>query len=126
MNHDYLDPINSIDMPHRSDSAIALDFLIAAKSSVRNCAVALTETEDLVLREALRRQMEAAIDMRREIADLMMSKGWLHPFDLNKQFKMDMLSAQTAVHIAELPLFPMDTDRMGTFATPEKRDGGAE
>lgn len=127
MYEDQLDPINSIDMPHRADSAAALDFLLSVKSAARFCAVALTETANTQLRETLRRQMEAAIDMRREVADLMVRKGWLYPHEWQEQFKLDQRAAETAVYIARMELFPQETDRMGLFATPDRHtaEGGA-
>lgn len=44
MNHDHLDPINSLHVPELADMTFAMDFLIRAKEGVRNTAVALTET----------------------------------------------------------------------------------
>lgn len=49
----------------------------------------------------------------------MIEKGWLHPADTDKQFQLDMKSAQTAIDIAGLNLFPDNTNRLGTFATPD-------
>ncbi|PLR98747.1 spore coat protein [Bacillus sp. T33-2] len=120
MNNDFLDPINSVDMPDQADSAIALDFLLSVKNGVRNYAYAITETATPALKQALRNQMEAALDLHEEIANLMISKGWLHPYNVRDQVEVDLKSADTAVKIANLTLFPRDTDRLGTFATPYK------
>jgi similar to spore coat protein len=120
MNQDYLDPRNSEGMPNLSDSAIALDFLLSVKNAIRNYAIAITETANPELRKALHHQMEAAIDLHEEISQLMMNKGWLNPYNVSEQFQQDMKLAQTAVSIAEMELFPGDTDRLGTFATPNK------
>jgi similar to spore coat protein len=120
MNQDYLDPRNAEGMPNLADSAIALDFLLSVKNAIRNYAVAITESTNSELRKALRNQMEAAIDLHGEISELMMNKGWLHPYNVVEQFQLDMKSAQAAVSIAEMELFPGDTDRLGTFATPNK------
>ncbi|GAB7388464.1 spore coat protein [Bacillaceae bacterium] len=116
MNNDYLDPINSEGMPNFSDSMIALDFLMAAKNGVRNYAFALTELATPEARTTVRRQLEEALTMHEEISQLMMSKGWLHPYNVGEQFKLDLKSAQTMLKIAEMKLFPDDTSRLGTFA----------
>ncbi|WP_047152824.1 spore coat protein [Aneurinibacillus tyrosinisolvens] len=116
MNNDYLDPINANGMPNLADSAIALDFLMAAKNGVRNCAIALTETATPEARTIVRNQLEQALVLHEEISELMMSKGWLHPYNVNEQFKLDLKSAQTTVQIAAMDLFPDHTSRLGTFA----------
>lgn len=41
---DYLDPINSINMPELTDSGVALEFLLTTKTGIRNLSIALTET----------------------------------------------------------------------------------
>ncbi|MCU9615058.1 spore coat protein [Caldibacillus lycopersici] len=119
MLNDYLDPIHSKGMPDQADSAIAMDFLITAKTGVRNYAIALTEATSPEVKAVLRNQLKSAIQLQTEIYQLMMEKEWFHPYDLPKQFEIDLRSAELAVQIASLPLFPKDTDRLGTFATPE-------
>lgn len=120
MIKDYLEIRNAEGMPEMVDSTIALDFLIAAKTGVRNCAFALTEAATPEVRAFLTTQLENAINLHEEVAQLMVNKKWFHPHDVNKQLKIDMESSHTAVQIAELELFPGDTSRLGTFATPEK------
>ncbi|MCM2531331.1 spore coat protein [Neobacillus pocheonensis] len=117
---DYLDPRNAEGMPNLADSAFAMDFLLSVKNGIRNYGFAITETANPELRIALHKQMEAAIELHTEISELMMKKGWLHPYDFKKQFPIDLKSAETAVQIAQLNLFPSDTDRLGMFATPDK------
>jgi len=117
---DYLDPRNAEGMPHLADSAIAMDFLLAIKNGIRNYGFALTETASPELRKILYRQMENAIDLHEEISNLMIKKDWLNPSDFQKQYKIDLKSAETAVQIAQMNLFPQDTDRLGMFATPDK------
>jgi similar to spore coat protein len=120
MNEDYLDPINSVGMPDLADSTFALDFLLTAKNGVRNCAIALTETVTPEARTIVHNQLEAALALHEEIAQLMMNKGWLHPYHLSEQFQLDLKSSKTTVQIAEMQLFPEDTARLGLFATPDK------
>ncbi|WP_268884114.1 spore coat protein [Bacillus salipaludis] len=90
------------------------------KTGIRNYSFAITETTNPELRNALYKQMDAAIDLHGEIKDLMIKRGWLHPFDFNEQIPIDLKAVQTAVQIAQLNLFPNDTDRRGMFATPNK------
>lgn len=120
MNQDYLDPKYAEGMPKMADSAFAMDFLLTTKTGIRYYAVTLTETANPELRSALYRQMEEAIDLHTEITDLMLRKGWLYPHDVGKQVELDIKSADMALAIADMNLFPLDTDRLGTFATPDK------
>lgn len=120
MNQDYLDPKYAEGMPKMADSSIALDFLLSVKTGIRYYGVALTETADPGLRAALFKQMDEAIDLYEETVDLLLEKGWLYPHDLGKQIELDIKSADMALAIAEMELFPIDTDRRGTFATPYK------
>jgi similar to spore coat protein len=117
---DFLDPRNAEGMPKMADAMFALDFLMSAKNGVRNCAIALTEIVTPEARTLVRDQMEEAIALHEEISQLMISKGWLHPFNVKEQFLLDIKSAETTVQIAEMPLFPDHTSRIGTFSTPQK------
>lgn len=118
--NDYLDPINAEGMPNLADSTFALDFLLTAKTGVRNYAVALTECATPEARTIVRRQLDEALALHEEIARLMMNKGWFRPYNPSEQFQLDMTSARTAVQIARMPLFPDDTSRLGLFATPHQ------
>ncbi|OAA95140.1 spore coat protein [Clostridium coskatii] len=120
MNNDYLEIRNAEGMPKIVDSTAALDFLLSAKTGIRNCAIALTETATPEVRTVLHNQLKNAINMHDEISNLMVNKGWFHPCDLDKQFQTDIESSNTAVQISKMELFPGNTSRLGTFATPEK------
>lgn len=125
MNNDYLDPINALNMPEIADISFATDFLLRAKNGVRNCAIALTETVSPDARAVLRTQLHEALAMHDEISKLMISKGWFHPYELNEQFQIDLVAAQTTVQIAEMKLFPEDTSRKGMFdRKPDKHREG--
>ncbi|AEI39408.1 spore coat protein [Paenibacillus mucilaginosus] len=117
---DFLDPRNAEGMPKMTDSMLSLDFLMAAKNGVRNCAIALTECITPEARTLIREQLNQALALHEEISQLMLSKGWLHVYNLPEQHEMDMRSARTTVQIAGLDLFPGDTSRLGMFATPNK------
>lgn len=118
--NDYLDPINSVNMPEKIDSAIALDLLITVKETIRNYGIAITEAQSPEVRTTIRNQMEAAIDYQTELIDLMMQKKWFHPYDVKEQLKLDLISAQNAIDIAGLHLFPENNNRKGLFPTPPK------
>lgn len=120
MNQDYLDPKYAEGMPKMADASFALDFLISLKTGIRYYAFTITETASPGLRETLVRQMEEGLDLYEEAVELFMKKGWLTPHDLGKQVELDLKSADMALAIAEMELFPLDTDRRGTFATPNK------
>lgn len=118
MNNDYLEIENADGMPGLVDSTIALEFLLTIKTGIRNIAVALTEIEDVEARTSIRKMLNDTINLHAEVSELMIAKGWLHPYDVKEQFKLDKVSAKTALQIANLELFPGDTSRLGTFATP--------
>lgn len=118
--NDYLDPMNSVGMPEKIDSAIALDLLITVKEAIRNYGVAITESASPEVRMTLRNQMEAAIDYHSEVTELLINKKWFHPYDVSEQQILDLKSAQTAVDIAGLNLFPDNNNRKGLFPTPPK------
>ena len=120
MINDYLEIRNAEGMPKLVDLTMSLGFLLNAKSGVRNCAIALIEAATPEVRLFFEKQLDDAINMHEEISNLMIKKGWLHPINLDKQFQMDIESSQTATQISSLDLFPGDTSRIGTFATPEK------
>jgi len=120
MINDYLEIRNAEGMPKLVDATMSTAFLLHVKSGIRNCAIALTESASPEVKTVLRSQLEIGINLHEEITDLMISKGWFHPVDLEKQFRMDLESSRTAAQIAALDLFPGDTSRLGTFATPEQ------
>jgi similar to spore coat protein len=120
MINDYLEVENAEGMPNLADGTVALDFLLAVKTGIKNYALALSEATSPAIRTALLNQLQSAIAMHGEISELMMSKGWLHPYDTSHQLQVDLKSAEVALRIAGWELFPGNTDRLGTFATPYK------
>jgi spore coat protein CotF len=118
MNNDYLEIDNADGMPGLVDSTIALEFLLSIKTGIRNSGIAITEIENPKARAAIRNMMHDMISLHGEVTDLMITKGWLLPYEVNDQFRIDRISAQTAVKIAGLDLFPGNTGRLGSFATP--------
>jgi spore coat protein CotF len=122
LNQDYLDPINALNMPELADTTFALDFLVRTKETVRNTAVALTETATPELRAVLRKQLLQGIGMHQEISELLVKKKWFHPHDLSEQYKLDQLSAKNTLMIGNMNLFPVDSNRKGMFdRTPDEQ-----
>lgn len=120
MINDYLEIENAEGMPALADATFALDFLLSAKTSVQNYVLALAEATRPEVRKALLNQLKSAVAMQGEITELMLAQGWLHPHDSSKQAELDLKSAQMAQQIGGLDLFPGNTSRLGTFATPFK------
>ncbi|MNW24003.1 Spore coat protein F precursor [compost metagenome] len=124
MNNDDLDPINALNMPEMADMTFAMDFIMRAKEGVRNTAIALTETVSPEARMLLRKQLHDSIALHQEITELMVRKKWFHPYELEEQYKLDQLSAQNTLQIAQMNLFPDDTRRKGMFdRTPDAHLG---
>jgi len=120
MINDYLEVENAEGMPALADATFALDFLLSAKTGVQNYVLALAEATRPEVRKALLNQLNSAVALHGEITDLMLAQSWLYPHDLSKQAELDLKSTQMALQIAGLDLFPGDTSRLGTFATPFK------
>ncbi|PGY13178.1 spore coat protein [Bacillus sp. AFS031507] len=121
MNHDYLDPINSLHVPELADTTFAMDLLLRAKEGVRNIAVALTESPSPDVRTLLRNQLMQGIAMHQEITELMINKKWFHPYELSEQYQLDQLSANNTLMIGKMNLFPVETNRKGMFdRTPDE------
>ena len=120
MINDYLEVENAEGMPAFADATFALDFLLSTKTGIQNYVLALSEATRPEVRKALLNQLSSAVALHSEITDLMLAQGWLHPHDSSKQDELDLKSAQMAMQIAGLNLFPGNTSRLGTFATPFK------
>ncbi|NRS49702.1 spore coat protein [Brevibacillus sp. HB2.2] len=82
-----------------TDQVIAMDFLISAKSGVRNYAMALTETGTPEIKATLTKQLEEAIDLHEKISLYMIERGWYHPWNIAEQIELDQQNIQTALHL---------------------------
>lgn len=91
---EYLTGMNAM-----SDQAVATDFLISAKSGIRNYAVALTETASPDMKAVLRQHLQEAIDTHEQITNYMIQKGYYHPYQVQEQLNLDLQTAQTALNI---------------------------
>lgn len=86
-------------MNKMSDQVIATDFLISAKSAVRNYSIALTETTSQEVRTVLRKQLGDAIAAHELISNYMMKNGYYYAYNLEEQFKVDMKTTETALNL---------------------------
>ncbi|MEW9050471.1 MAG: spore coat protein [Neobacillus sp.] len=92
---------NMVGMGGMTDQVIATDFLIAAKSGVKNIALALTETSTPEVRETLKQYLIDAVNTHEQISNYMISKGYYHPNNLSEQLNVDLTAAQTAMSLSQ-------------------------
>jgi similar to spore coat protein len=103
-----------------ANASAALEFLLTVKSGIRNTAMSLTECATPEVRTVVRKQLFRALDMHEKLSQLMINKGWLHPYNPGEQFQLDIKSAQMTANIAKMPLFKDRTKVLETFDTPQK------
>ncbi|MFB3167703.1 spore coat protein [Neobacillus sp. 179-C4.2 HS] len=92
---------NMVGMGGMTDQVIANDFLMSAKSGIRNYTIAITEAATPELRTVLREQLQAAIQTHENITSYMISKGYYHPHNLREQLQVDLTASQTATNLAQ-------------------------
>lgn len=92
---------NMVGMGGMTDQVIATDFLLAAKTGVRNIALALTETHTPEVRDALKQYLMDAVDTHEQISKYMVAKGYYHPNNLSEQLNVDLTAAQTAMNLQQ-------------------------
>ncbi|MGY3315064.1 hypothetical protein ACV242_003560 [Peribacillus simplex] len=92
---------NMAGMSGMTDQVFATDFLISAKSGIRNAAFAVTETASPELRAALREQLRSAVETHGIISDYMVSKGYYHPQDISEQAQVNLKAANTALNLSQ-------------------------
>jgi similar to spore coat protein len=92
---------NMVGMGGMTDQVIATDFLMAAKSGVKNIALALTETSTPEVRETLKQYLIDAVNTHEQISNYMISKGYYHPNNLSEQLNVDLTAAQTAMNLSQ-------------------------
>jgi similar to spore coat protein len=85
-----------------TDQVIAMDFLITAKSGVRNYAMALTEAATPEVKEILIKQLEEAIDSHEKVATYMIKHGMYNPWSVLEQLQLDLNNIQIALEAPTL------------------------
>src|SRR5690554_2358159 len=89
-------------MNKMTDQVIAMDFLISAKSGVRNYAMAITETGTPEIKSILMKHLEEAIDVHERIVTLMIERDWYHPWNVKEQLTLDLQNIQVALNVPTL------------------------
>lgn len=84
-----------------TDQVIATDFLISAKSAVRNLSFALTESITPDVRSILHEQLNYSIEAHEKISQYMMKKGYYYPSDLDEQLKVELKASKAALKLAK-------------------------
>lgn len=90
---------NLIGMGAMTDQVLAMDFLISAKSGVRNYAMAVTEVGTPEIKATLTKHLEEAIDMHEKITMYMIERGWYHPWNVDEQIRLDQQNIETALNV---------------------------
>ena len=84
-----------------TEQVIATDFLMTAKSGIKNLALAITETSTKEVRDTLTQYLNDAIKTHEQISNYMISKGYYNPDDISRQLEMDIQATQTAVNLQQ-------------------------
>ncbi|MCR2807098.1 spore coat protein [Paenibacillus soyae] len=82
-----------------TDQVIAMDFLIAAKSGVRNYAAAVTEAGTPEVKAILIKQLDEAIDTHEQILAYMIDNGLYHPWNPQEQARLNLQNIDTALKL---------------------------
>lgn len=85
-----------------TDQVVAMDLLTAAKSGVRNYAMAVTESGTSEIKETLIRHLEEALDLHERISSYLIEKGWYTAWNPNEQIQLDLQNIDTALHLPTL------------------------
>ena len=92
---------NMTGMGAMTDQVIATDFLLAAKTGVKNLALAITETSTPEVRVTLKQYLNDAIETHEQISKYMIDKGYYHPNNLSEQLNVDLTAAQAALNLPQ-------------------------
>jgi similar to spore coat protein len=90
---------NMAGMGNMTDQVVATDFLLSAKTAVKNYAVALSEAATPEVRDALRRQFDVAVGTHERITNYMMNRGYYHAYNPQEQIRVDMQAADTVMNL---------------------------
>lgn len=80
-----------------TDQIIAAQALNIVKSSMKNIAIALTETATPEVRKSLVKHFQDTVSGHEKITNLMIEKGWYQAYDMTSQIKMDLQNATTTM-----------------------------
>jgi similar to spore coat protein len=82
-----------------TDQVIAMDFLMAAKSGIRNYAMAVTESGTPEVKATLTKHLDESIAQHGQITAYMMERGMYHPWNPQEQIQLDLQNIQAALTI---------------------------
>lgn len=77
-----------------SDQVIASDLLNAVKTSIKESAVALTETATPEVHRTLEQQLSQSLRFHEQVTQYMIQKGWYKPYDIQQMVQSDIQQAQ--------------------------------
>lgn len=89
---------NMTGMNAMTDQVIASDLLISSKSGIKNYAAALTEAATPEVRNALRDQLNKAVNLHEQIFNYMKDNGYYNAYDPDQQIQMDIQNADKALN----------------------------
>lgn len=90
---------NVAGMGSMTEQVVASDMLIAAKSGIKNYALALSETATPQVRSVLKRHLEDAISMHEKVTNFMLSKGYYPAYDPQQLIKNDLQAINTVLNL---------------------------
>ncbi|MGQ3481261.1 spore coat protein [Paenibacillus sp. TY11] len=93
---------NMTGMSGMTDQVIASDLLIAAKSGIKNYALALTESTSSEVRNVLCDQLNKAVNLHEQIFNYMKNNGYYNAYDPEQQIQMDIQNADKALSLPKV------------------------
>lgn len=77
-----------------NDQIIATDLLNAVKTSIKEAAIALTETVTPEVHRTLEQQLSQSLRFHEQVTQYMMQKGWYKPYDVQQMVQSDIQQSQ--------------------------------
>ncbi|WP_010093856.1 spore coat protein [Ornithinibacillus scapharcae] len=89
----------AMNTPEMEKGFYAGDLLALAKTSVRNYAIAITETATPTVRETLTNHLQKAIQTHADVFNYMYENGLYPAYDMNLLLENDMMNARNAIEM---------------------------
>ncbi|MCY0876988.1 MAG: spore coat protein [Firmicutes bacterium] len=83
--------------PAITDQIVASEALNILKSSLKNTAIALTETATNEVRQTLVRHFNESVHGHEILTDLMIQRKWYQAYDIGSQVQVDIQNAQSTL-----------------------------
>lgn len=94
-----LAPRSDASTPNIETGFYAGDLLSLAKTSVRNYAIAITETATPAVRETLTNHLQKAIQTHADVFNFMYENGLYPAYDMNRLLENDTMIARNAIEM---------------------------